>query len=97
MLNGHQGQPGTEDDIGLCPGQVSHRLHVLAGHVSNTKFKPPCFRKLANAAIEHRVGIEPVHSRRRSDNSSWQRHLASPVNVFRALGRFQSDKELPEG
>jgi hypothetical protein len=75
VLNGHQRQPCTKDDISLCLGQVSHRLHVLARHVSNTKFKPPCFRNFANAAIEHRVGIEPVHSRRRSDNSTRKRHL----------------------
>src|SRR3984885_4002649 len=81
----HQGQPCIEDDSGLCLGQVSLPLHVLAGYVSNAKFKSPCFRSLASAATKHRVGIEPEHSRWRSENTSRQRHLASPLNTFRAL------------
>ena len=93
VLNRHQGQPYIEDGSGLCLGQVSFRLHVLPGYVSNTKFESPCFRRLASAAMKHRVGIEPVYSRWRSENTSRQRHLASPVNTFRVLRRYQSDKD----
>ena len=78
MLNRHQGQPGIEDDTGLYLGKVFLRLHVLAGYVSNTKCKSPCFRSLASAAIKHRIDIEPVHSRWRSENTSRQWHLAFP-------------------